>query len=255
MVFEFESVLECATRDTKTVGGDDDREITVDVGDVTFFVPRSVLTAIDNFFVHVSADTITVNRTPTVFHIILRYLRAARDGCVPECLDALTGLTARERAMVLSEADFYGLRRLRDFVLYDCRITQAVVNASDVAWTQNWATHGYVCYAFPRRSNYRFLFEPLRRNVRHHRWAFRFGSKNFHVIVQTRHGRKKLLSLYGTSLPVDRPPRLSGHIGDRDLLAESEDLPLNSEYAPSVYVCLVLFFLFFFFFPVSPTGS
>ncbi len=117
-----------------------DGEITLDVGDVTFFVPRSILTAVDNFFGHVlsvgetlpvDADVVAIDRDAAVVHVILRYLRAVRDGCVPEFLDTLTDLTVRQRNKVAREADFYGLRCLRDYVLYDCRITQAVINASD----------------------------------------------------------------------------------------------------------------------------
>jgi hypothetical protein len=102
------SVCVYATRNNnETYDDHDDDEITLIVGDVTFFVPRSVLTAVDNFFDHIRsvgktlpADTVTINREAIVFHVILRYLRAVRDGCVPEFLDTLTGLTIRQRAKV-----------------------------------------------------------------------------------------------------------------------------------------------------------
>jgi hypothetical protein len=247
--FEFD--LGDVTR-TDKASVDDDDEITLDVGGVTFFVPRSVLRVTYNFFDYLLStdDNVPpIDRDPTVFHIVLRYLRAIRDGRVPECLDALTELTAPERAKVVAEADYYGLRRLRDYVLCGCRNTQAVINATDPYWTQDWATDGSMCYTFPRWPNYRFLFEPLRRDARIHRWAFRFESRNFRVTVETRHGRKKLIELYSMSLPTNRPPRLAGRIGTGSLLSESEDLPLNSEYAarpPHRWV--------HFFFPSSLTS-
>jgi hypothetical protein len=132
------SVCLYATRNNNEANDDhEDDEIILDIGDVTFFVPRSILTAVDHFFDHIrsvgkplptDADIVTVDRDAAMFHVILRYLRAVRDGYATEFLDTLTDLPVRQRAKVVREADFYGLLCLRDYVLYIRRIPVPVVD-------------------------------------------------------------------------------------------------------------------------------